>query len=176
VWTLEVPIPELVARSVIVYLVFLLALRLNGKRELGQFTVFDLALILLAANALQPAITGPDASIPGAIVIIATLFGMNRLVAMLRERVPIVRRFFEFSVTIIARDGQWDQRGLAEEGLDNDDLGAALREHGLESVSQVKLAALEQDGSISIVPMDGGKMRLRAHRRTYRRGAGSGNL
>ena len=170
------PILELVARSVIVYLLFLLALRLNGKRELGQFTIFDLALILLAANALQPAITGPDASIPGAIVIIVTLFGMNRLVAMLRHRVPLIRQFFEFSVTIIARDGKWDQRALAEEELDDDDLGTALREHGLESVSQVKLAALEQDGSISIVPTDGKQMRLRAHRRTYRRGASSGNL
>jgi uncharacterized membrane protein YcaP (DUF421 family) len=171
-----VPIPDLVIRSAIVYILFLLALRLNGKRELGQFTVFDLALILLAANALQPAITGPDASIPGAVVIIVTLFGMNQLVAMLRRRVPLVRRFFEFSVTILARDGQWDARALASEGLDDDDLGTALREHGLESVSQVKLAALEQDGSISIVPIDGDTMHLRARRRVYRRGAGSGNL
>ena len=168
------PILELIARSAIVYLLFLLALRLNGKRELGQFTVFDLALILLAANALQPAITGPDASIPGAIVIIATLFGMNRLVAMLRERIPLVRRFFEFSVTVIARDGKWIASALSQEGLDDDDLGEALREHGLENVSQVKLASLEQDGSISIVPKDGGEMRIRARRRVYRHGTGGG--
>ena len=115
-WTLEVPILELVARSVIVYLLFLLALRLNGKRELGQFTIFDLALILLAANALQPAITGPDASIPGAIVIVATLFAMNQLIAMLRYRVPVVRRFFEFSVTILARDGTVGPAGPGRRG------------------------------------------------------------
>ena len=64
VWTLAIPIWELVLRSAVVYIIFLVALRLNGKREFGQFTVFDLALILLVANALQPAVTGPDASIP----------------------------------------------------------------------------------------------------------------
>jgi len=83
-WQLTVPPLELVLRSILVYVLFLAALRLAGKRELGQFTIFDLALVLLAANALQPAITGPDASIPGALIIVVTLFVLNRLVAMAR--------------------------------------------------------------------------------------------
>ena len=78
-WTLAVSPLELVARSVAVYVIFVIALRLSGKRELGQVTIFDLALILLAANALQPAITGPDASIPGAAIIVGSgLYTANR--------------------------------------------------------------------------------------------------
>jgi hypothetical protein len=65
-WQLTLSPLELVLRSVLVYVLFLAALRLSGKRELGQFTIFDLALVLLAANALQPAITGPDASLTAA--------------------------------------------------------------------------------------------------------------
>ena len=80
-FTLTISPLELVLRASIVYFLFLAALRLAGKRELGQFTIFDLALVLLASNALQPAITGPDASIPGALIIVATLFSLNRLVA-----------------------------------------------------------------------------------------------
>ena len=72
---------ELVARTAIVYVVFIAVLRVFGKRELGQFTIFDLALLLLAANALQPAMTGPDDSIAGGLVILATIFGLNRLTA-----------------------------------------------------------------------------------------------
>jgi uncharacterized membrane protein YcaP (DUF421 family) len=168
-WQLTISPLELILRTVIVYLIFLVALRLFGKRELGQFTVFDLALILLAANALQPAITGPDISIPGAALIVATLFSLNALVARLRHQYPFVRRLLESPVTIIARDGAWLTEALAHEDLDDDDLEAALREHGLDSVAEVRLAALEQDGSISIVPADGGPMQLRARRRRYRR-------
>lgn len=169
-WHFGTPPLELVARSVLVYAMFLVALRIFGKREIGQFTIFDLALVLLAANALQPAITGPDASIPGALVIIATIFALNRVVAELRFRFAFVRRLLEFSPTTIGRDGAWIPEALASEDLDEDDLGAALREHGLETVKEMKLAVLEQDGSISVVAADDGKrVDLRARRRRYRR-------
>jgi uncharacterized membrane protein YcaP (DUF421 family) len=167
-WQMAVPPLEIVARTTIVYLVFLAALRIFGKREVGQFTLFDLALVLLAANALQPAITGADQSIPGAVIIIVTIFVLNRIVAELRRRVPIVRRLLEFQPTVIGRDGAWLPEALDKEGLDEDDLGAALREHGLDSITQMKLAVLEQDGSLSIVPTDGTDVRIHARRRRYK--------
>ena len=63
--TLGSPPLEFIVRATLIYVVFFGALRLFRKREIGQFTLLDLALVLLTANALQPAITGPDASIPG---------------------------------------------------------------------------------------------------------------
>lgn len=167
-WRLTLSPLELVVRSLAVYVLFLVALRLSGKRELGQFTIFDLAAVLLAANALQPAITGPDASLPAAAIIVATLFLANHGVASARRRFRWVRRLLDVAPTTIARDGAWIEAALEHEDLDDDDLGAALREHGLESVEQVKLAVLEHDGSISVVPMAGREVRLRARARRYR--------
>jgi uncharacterized membrane protein YcaP (DUF421 family) len=167
-WTLGLPPLEIVARTAIVYVLFLAALRIFGKREVGQFTLFDLALVLLAANALQPAITGPDQSIPGAAIIIVTIFALNGLVAQLRRRVPLVRRILEFQPTVVGRDGKWLPEALDSQGLDPDDLGAALREHGLDSIKDMKLAVLEQDGSLSIVPTAGDGVRIRARRRLYK--------
>lgn len=169
-WQLGVPPLELVVRSVFVYVIFFGALRLFGKREVAQFTPWDLALVLLAANALQPAITGPDASIPGALIIVATLFLLNRGVAMARRRFPVVRRLLEPSATVIGRDGHWLPQALSREDLDDEDLEAALREHGLSSVSELKLATLEEDGTISVVSRDG-QIRMPARRRFYRRPA-----
>ena len=172
-WHLNVSAPELVLRSIAVYVLFLIALRVSGKRELGQFTIFDLAAVLLAANALQPAITGPDASIPGAVIIVATLFLANRSVAMARRRFPRIRRLLDVPPTVIGLDGEWLQAALAREGLDDEDLAAALREHGLEAVDEVKLAVLEHDGSLSVVPRMGPEVHLHTRARRYRtRGAG----
>jgi uncharacterized membrane protein YcaP (DUF421 family) len=170
-WQLTLSPLELVLRSAIVYIVFLAALRLAGKRELGQFTIFDLALVLLASNALQPAITGPDASIPAALIIVATLFGLNRLTAFARKRSPLVRRILDAAPTVLARNGKWIASAIAHEDLDTDDLEAAIREYGLESVEEVKLATLEHDGSISVVPEGGRPVMHMAHRRRYRRRA-----
>ena len=172
-WELSIPWQELVVRSVFVYALFLFVLRISGKRELGQFTIFDLALVLLASNALQPAITGPDASIPGAVVIIATLFTLNTVVAFARQRSPIARRLLESSPTTIATNGAWIPAAMVREGLDDDDVEAALREHGIASISEVREAVLERDGSISVVPRDGGPLLIRRHRH-YRKGGRQG--
>lgn len=174
VWQFGTPPLELVVRSLVVYAIFLVALRVSGKRELGQFTLFDLAAVLLAANALQPAITGSDASLPGALVILVTLFGTNRLVAVGRRRSRRLRQLLDVPPTTIARDGAWLRPALEREGLDDEDLAAALREHGLESVDEVQLAVLEHDGAISVVPNEGQRVRMHAKVRRYRtRGPGT---
>lgn len=168
-WDLGVNPLELIARTAIIYVLFFGALRLSGKREIGQFTVFDLALVLLVANALQPAMTGADQSVPGGAIILATIFVLNRLVSEARIRIAFVRRVLEFKPTTIGRDGKWLKAELARQGIDQGDADAALRQHGLERVAQVKLATLEEDGSISIVAADGGSVESRRRIRRYRR-------
>lgn len=163
-WTLAVPWWELVVRSAAIYLALLVVLRLFGKREVGQFTLFDLVLILLIANAVQPAMTGTDTSLTGGLIIIVTLIAVNRAIAVLRGRVPAVNRLLEPSPTVLARDGAWVREALAHEDVTVDDAEMALREHGIASVDEVKLAVLEPDGSISVVPRDGAKAPHRRRR------------
>jgi uncharacterized membrane protein YcaP (DUF421 family) len=55
-------------RTAAVYLVILAGLRLSGKREMGQLTVFDLVVLLLLASAVQYAMIGADTSLAGGIV------------------------------------------------------------------------------------------------------------
>jgi uncharacterized membrane protein YcaP (DUF421 family) len=156
---------ELVTRTVIVYAIFILVLRAFGKRELGQFTIFDLALLLLAANALQPAMTGPDTSVLGGVVILATIFALNSVTALLRERVPFARRLLESAPTVLARDGAWLSAAAQAEDLDSEDLEAALREHGIARIEDAQLVVLEADGSISVVPKESDQEALKRRRR-----------
>jgi uncharacterized membrane protein YcaP (DUF421 family) len=167
-WQLTVSPLELVVRSVVVYILFLLALRFSGKRELGQFTIFDLVLVLLAANALQPAMTGPDYSVTAGIIIVGTMFVLNRTLAFGRQRLAFLRVLLDPAPTVLARDGKWIKEALDREGLDDDDLGAALREYGLEKIDEARLVTLEHDGSISVVPRQGDRIQIRSRRRRYR--------
>ncbi|MDQ2935070.1 MAG: DUF421 domain-containing protein [Chloroflexota bacterium] len=157
---------ELVLRSVAIYLALLLALRLFGKREIGQFTLFDMVMVLLVANAVQPAITGRDTSLAGGLLIIVILVLTNGALAEGRRRLPFLRAVLESPATPIARDGAWLTEAVNREGLDPTDLETALREHGIASVDEVALAVLEPDGSISVVPRD--RRRISAHRRRVR--------
>ena len=94
---------------------------------------------------------------------------MNRLTAFARKRWPLARRILDYAPTIVAKNGKWIEAAIEREDLDMDDLAAAIREYGLESVKEVKLATLEHDGSISVVPSNGPLVHLRRRRRYRRR-------
>ena len=150
------------------YAALLIALRLFGKREVGQFTLYDLVFILLVANALQPAMTGPDTSLTGGFVLIVALVGTNYLVGRF-DRMPRFHRLFTPAPAIIVRDGQYLQDVMKKEGVDEPEVEMAMREHGITDMKDVQLAVLEPDGTISIVPtgvaMTRTKHRIRYHHR-----------
>lgn len=157
---LGVPAWQFVVRCVTVDVVLLAALRIFGKREVGQFTLYDLVLILLVANAVQPAMTGPDSSLLGGLIIIGVLVLLNFGIARL-DRYRLFHRLLVPAPRVIVRDGQYITDALRHEGVDEDDCQMALREHGLDDVSEVKLAVLEPDGTISVVPKDSKTVRTR---------------
>jgi uncharacterized membrane protein YcaP (DUF421 family) len=157
-----------VLRAVLTYVALLVALRLFGKREVGQFTIYDLVFILLVANALQPAMTGPDTSLTGGFVLIVALVGTNYLVGKL-DNTPRFHRLFTPSPAIIVRDGQYLTEVMKKEGVDQEEVEMSMREHGIVDLKDVQLAVLEPDGSISVVPtgvaMSRTKRRIRYHHR-----------
>ena len=154
-------------RSAAIYAAMLLALRIFGKREVGQFTLFDLVLVLLVANAVQPAMTGPDNSLLGGLIIIATLVALNFAVARL-DRIPRFHRLFISEPAVIIKDGRFLTDVMDREGLDREEAEMAIREHGLLNVVDVELGVLESDGSISVIGKDT-QTRTRTKRRLRRR-------
>ncbi len=156
-------------RAVVIYAGLLIALRLFGKREVGQFTLYDLVFILLVANALQPAITGPDTSLGGGFVLIIVLVGVNYLVGKL-DNMPRFHKLFAAAPAVIMRNGKYLPDVMKKEGVDQDELETAMREHGVTDMKDVQMAVLEPDGTISVVPtgvaMTRTKHRIRYHHRS----------
>lgn len=165
---LGVPWWELVVRALVIYVVFVAALRILGKRQLGQLAIHDLVFLLLVSNALQPAITGPDASIVGGIVIMVTLGALNLLVGRL-EMFHFFHRLLLSQPTVVIQDGRYLEDALRREQVDRDLVDASIREHGLADVKEVKLGVLEIDGTISIVPTGSPTYRSRHRVRAVRR-------
>jgi uncharacterized membrane protein YcaP (DUF421 family) len=162
---LGVPAVELVIRCTVIYLVLLLGLRLFGKRTVGQFTLFDLVFLLLVANAVQPAMTGPDNSLTGGLIIIVVLILLNFAISYLRVRVAFIGRIVEPPPAVVVKDGVWQTNVLKNEGVTNEEVLEALREHGVDSVKQVKAVTLEPDGSLSVVTKDDAV--VQQHRRRH---------
>jgi uncharacterized membrane protein YcaP (DUF421 family) len=127
-----------------------------------------LVLVLLVANAVQPAMTGPDSSLLGGVIIIITLVVLNLGVARL-DAIPLFHRFFTPHPAVIIQGGRFLDDVMRREGVDREEAEMAIREHGIDGVTDVAVGVLEPDGSISIVPKDAGTTRTRHRvRRRYR--------
>lgn len=152
---------EVVVRTLVVYLVLLLGLRLAGKRELGQMTTFDLVVVLVISNAVQNAMVGANTSLTGGLAAAATLLLVNGLLWRLGIRSARLREWLRGEPTLLAHDGVLIREHLRQEGVDEDEVMQALREHGVEDLRSVKTAVLEVDGTISVIPSDASSSRTR---------------
>jgi len=145
---------EIVVRTAVVYVALVIGLRLFGKREIGQMAPFDLVVILLIANAVQNAMVGSDTSLTGGLIAAVTLLVVNSGIAQLRRRNSRFRGFVEGESVVLISNGQLMPKQIRREGIDMLDLEQAIREHGLAGIDDVRLAVLEVDGTISIVPRE----------------------
>lgn len=160
-FSLSAPWWEFVARGAFIYLVILFLVRLSGKRTVGEFTPFDLVVVILIGESTQGALTGGDESVFGAPIVAATLIALNALAGYLSARSRIVDRLLEGEPVLLARDGVVLQRALRANNLPATDLEEAVRKQGLASLDEVALAVLETNGEITVVPKrrggDGGE-------------------
>src|ERR1700736_6742560 len=118
------------AKTAVIYFFLVAGLRLMGRRELGQMTIYDLVLIIGLANSVQNAMVGNDNSLFGGLVGALTLLLLNRLVPALIVRFPWLERQVVGEPILIAKDGRLLGDRMKREGVTRELLMAALREHG----------------------------------------------
>ena len=142
---------RIILSSVAVYLFIILAIRLFGKKELAQLSVYDLVFILLISNAVQNAMVGSDSTLLGGLVAAASLFLVNYTIKRLQYRFPIFGKAIQGEALMLVFKGKILSSHLKSARITEDELMEAVREHGVASVSEVDLAVLEVDGNISIL-------------------------
>ena len=152
---LAMPWWEFVLRAVVVYAVVLALVRLSGKRTVGQFTPFDLIVVVLLGTAVQNSLIGEDVSLPGGLILAATLIACNWLVGFASARSRLLKRLTEGSPVLLGRDGELFDGALRRQNISREDVEEALRNQGLSDLGQAALITLEIDGTLTVVPRTG---------------------
>jgi len=152
---LSAPWWHFVLRACAIYALVMVLVRVSGKRAVGQFTPFDLVLLILIGNAVQNGINGGDNSLTGAAIMATTLIALNYGVAFVTSRSRKVEKFVEGEPVVLARNGKLFDGVLRRELVSREDFRESLRMNGVEDVSEVELALLETNGSISVVKKRG---------------------
>lgn len=148
---LSAPWWEFVLRAVAVYVVVLLMLRIVGKRTVGQYTPFDLVVVVLLGTAVQNSLIGDDISLLGGLLLAATLLALNWVVGLLGARSLRFDRLIEGRPVILAKDGEIFFEQLRRQCIGQEDFDIAMRKADCRDPTEIHLAVLETSGEISIL-------------------------
>lgn len=147
---MDLPWWEFAARGTVIYLGLLVLVRLSGKRTVGQFTPFDLVVVLLLSEAVSNGLLGGDDSVAGGLIVAATLVALNFALAWLTSHSARVEELVEGREVLLGRDGVLYPDVMRRERVSEADVHKVLRENDC-LLKEMRCAFLEADGSISVI-------------------------
>jgi uncharacterized membrane protein YcaP (DUF421 family) len=151
----ELTASQMALRAVLTFVVTVAAVRFGHKRLFGKATAFDLVVAIMVGSVMSRAITNPRGLLAiwaGGVVLIV----LHRLTAALAFRSKWFGALVKGNAVLLVEGGQINNSGVRKAAVSELDLHEALRAKGSEpDLSRVRLAYLERDGSISVVPNKG---------------------
>jgi uncharacterized membrane protein YcaP (DUF421 family) len=150
---MELPWWEYIARAAIIYGALLVMVRVAGKRTVGQFTPFDLLVIMLLSEAVSSSLNGGDQSIPGGLLLAGTLIALNILIAWVTAHSRKAANLIEGSAVLLGRNGRIFTDIAKKHRVSEGEIEQALREEDCE-LKEMQCLFLESDGKITILKKD----------------------
>lgn len=144
------------ARTIILYFAVILAMRVMGKRQIGELQPFELVVTLMLSDLAAVPMQETGIPLLAGLVPICGLLILEVFLSYISLKSKRVRGFLLGRPAILIRAGKLDEKEMRRLRVNIDDIEDELRKKDIKSVSEVEIAILETDGNISAFPMQGG--------------------
>ena len=151
-------------RSLILYLLVIFAVRLMGKRQLGELQPSELVITILVSNIATLPLEDVDIPLIVGVTPILALVCFEVVISWLNLISPKLRKVISGSPKVIISNGRIDRETMRELRFSVDDLTMALRSQGMFDLSEVQFAVVETTGSVSVMKK---KRQGYSHKRGY---------
>ncbi|SFQ52205.1 DUF421 domain-containing protein [Hymenobacter arizonensis] len=141
---------EVVLRTLLIYLVLLVAMRQLGKRMNAQLTVTELAVMIMLGGIVSVAMQVPERGLLHSAFTLGCMLALNRGINWLAFRYRRVEYITQGDVAIVAKDGVLDLDAMAQANLSREQLFGMLRADSVRQLGQVKRVYVEANGEFSI--------------------------
>jgi len=142
---------EVVIRTVIMFLIILLALRASGKRGIKQLSIFELVLIIGLGSAAGDPMFYEDVGILPALTVFLVVITLYITVTKLSDRFIPVEKILEGTPLYVIKEGHLQMEAFKQSDLSKDEFFAELRAHNIEHLGQVRTVLIETSGEFSIL-------------------------
>ena len=139
-------------RTIIIYTLLSVIMRIMGKRQLGELDVGELVITILLSEIASLPITNPEKSMFDAIIPITTLAILEIFFSSLILKYPKVKKFLASKPSVIISHGRLDRKTMKKVRISIEDLISQIRQNGIFDLDEVDYAILEENGKMSIIP------------------------
>ena len=137
-------------RTAIIYFLLILAMRLMGKRQIGELEVSDLVTTLLISEIASLPITEPELPLSHAVIPLILLLSFEVIISFLVSRFPRLK-FLTARPSTLIRNGKISQSAMKNARISFDELFCELRNQGVYDLDEIEYAILEQNGRITVI-------------------------
>ena len=137
-------------RTAVIYLLLVAAMRIMGKRQLGELQPVELVVTLLVVDMAAIAVENTDSPLSGGLIPIAVLVSLELIFSVLVLKSPTAARLMDGRPVIVINNGTLDQHAMKKLRLSLEDLLGTLRQQGIFDLTEVQYAIAETGGKISV--------------------------
>lgn len=138
-------------RTIFLYIIVLIVMRLMGKREIGQLQPFELAISIMIADLASTPMADPGIPIINGIIPILALLVMHLIISMINIKSIKARAILCGQPTILIYRGRIDEKMLKKERFTVNELEERLRGNNIFNIGDVEYAILETSGQITVI-------------------------
>ena len=138
-------------RSIFLYIIVLVVMRLMGKREIGQLQPFELAISIMIADLASTPMEDTGIPITNGIIPILALLVMHLVISILNMKSMKARQILCGKPSILIYRGRIDEKMLKKERFTINELEERLRGNNIVNIGDVEYAILETSGQITVI-------------------------
>lgn len=138
-------------RTVIIYIVLSLSIKIMGKRQIGELETGELITTLLISEVASLPIDDPDIPLAGAIFPILLIISVEILVSFIKNKSERLKRIVDGEPVFIIYKGRLKQHTLHKNRISINEILSELRVMGIGDICDVEYAILEQNGKLSVL-------------------------
>ena len=138
-------------RSILLYIIVLVVMRLMGKREIGQLQPFELAISIMIADLASTPMADAGIPISNGIIPILALLVMHLVISILYIKSIRAREILCGRPSILIYRGRIDEKQLKKERFTVNELEERLRGNNVVNIGDVEYAILETSGQVTVI-------------------------
>lgn len=139
-------------RTLIIYVVLIGAMRIMGKRQIGELEVSDLVTTLLLSEIATLPIENSDIPLSFSIIPIITVLTIEVVSSVVSKKCPKVSNVLNSNPNMLVCRGKLDQKELERSRISIEELISEIRQAGYSGINEVQYAILETGGKITVIP------------------------